>query len=383
MEQVLRPISPAPVFPAELQKEKVKQRVESYDVARSIAVIGMVLVNYSAIFHPTSENGVDWLVGTADFLTGRAAALFIMLAGVGVGLMAQSAFEDNDHGKMVRIRYSLLKRSFFLLVAGFFFMQVWGSDILHFYAVYLVLASWLLNCRASLLLRLAAINFLLFTALFYLMAGEVGLPDIHGVRWAVDAIDDYFFSGLYAVLPWGSFMLIGTFMVRSGLIHNRLRLMKTFFWALFTYLCIVSFQVAVGYWLAKTTAGEGLVFLEVLQAADCFPITPLFFLSSTATSIMVIAAVLLVEKVRMLQNLFSVLKDMGRFTLTIYVGHILWGQGVHQAVKHLFFLPYSHMAFQVSVFTTLILTACCARYWAKHFRYGPLEWLLRSLTCSI
>jgi len=382
MERVLRPISPVPVFPAELQQERAKHRIESYDVARSVAVIGMVVVNYASIFHPTGVHGWNWLVETADFLAGRAASLFIMLAGIGIGPMAQGAFRDNDHAKMSLVRYSLLKRSFFLLVAGFCLMQFWGSDILHFYALYLVLASWLLFCRPSTLMSMIGINFLVFSIFFYLMQGEVELP-IQGASWMVDAIDEYFLGGLYAVLPWGTFMLIGFLVVRSGLIHDRLGLTKAFFWALAAFLGIVVFRAVLGHWQASTLDADQFTFVDLLYMEEGFPITPLFFLSSTATSIMVITTVILLEKVGILQNLFSLLKDMGRFTLTIYIAHILLGQGVRHVLKSFFFSTDSLLVFQMSVFVCLIVTVCFAKYWARHFRYGPLEWLMRYLTCTI
>ena len=50
MERVLPDINPVPVFQEGLQESKEKKRIASYDVARALAVVGMVIVNYHSIF---------------------------------------------------------------------------------------------------------------------------------------------------------------------------------------------------------------------------------------------------------------------------------------------------------------------------------------------
>ena len=50
-----------------------------YDVARAIAVIGMVIVNYHNIFLVGRTRHPHWFTGLAFFLQGRAAAIFVGL----------------------------------------------------------------------------------------------------------------------------------------------------------------------------------------------------------------------------------------------------------------------------------------------------------------
>ena len=72
-------------------------RVVGIDVARAVAVLGMVLVNFKVLSN-TREAGPGWLVALAERLDGRASALFVVLAGVGVGMLTRRAREDGSIG---------------------------------------------------------------------------------------------------------------------------------------------------------------------------------------------------------------------------------------------------------------------------------------------
>ena len=60
-------------------------RVIGVDVARAAAVFGMVVVNFKTVMVVESA-GPDWLVWMTGLLDGRAAATFVVLAGVGISL---------------------------------------------------------------------------------------------------------------------------------------------------------------------------------------------------------------------------------------------------------------------------------------------------------
>jgi uncharacterized membrane protein YeiB len=64
-------------------------RIDGYDLARCLAFFGMVVVNYRFVmggFRGTP----DWLLSAMDVVTLRAAATFVMLAGVGMSLLWRS-----------------------------------------------------------------------------------------------------------------------------------------------------------------------------------------------------------------------------------------------------------------------------------------------------
>ncbi|MEL6625785.1 MAG: heparan-alpha-glucosaminide N-acetyltransferase domain-containing protein, partial [Bacteroidota bacterium] len=64
------------------------KRIIGIDVARALAVIGMIIVNFKVVL---GEKGESWLKPFANVFFGKAAALFVVLAGVGLALMTNTA----------------------------------------------------------------------------------------------------------------------------------------------------------------------------------------------------------------------------------------------------------------------------------------------------
>lgn len=60
-------------------------RLEGLDLARAMALLGMVLVNFR-IAMGVLAGGPTWLKPLLDALEGRSAASFVVLAGIGLGL---------------------------------------------------------------------------------------------------------------------------------------------------------------------------------------------------------------------------------------------------------------------------------------------------------
>ena len=101
-------------------------RLHGLDLARALAVFGMVLVNFQI---PLSRGGGPlWLERFGEAFQGRASALFVILAGAGVALMTR---RDATRGRKL-----LLARALFLAFVGYCFALIWIGDILHYYAFY-------------------------------------------------------------------------------------------------------------------------------------------------------------------------------------------------------------------------------------------------------
>ncbi len=74
-------ISPARLLPGSV--DLVPSRVAGYDLARAIALLGMVFVNFRYLMD-TDEYESIWLLQLSDWLDGRPAVTFIILAGIGM-----------------------------------------------------------------------------------------------------------------------------------------------------------------------------------------------------------------------------------------------------------------------------------------------------------
>jgi uncharacterized protein len=106
-------------------------RLSGLDLARYLAFAGMLLVNFKLAMQ--SSGGPDWLVGLFHVLEGKASATFVVLAGVSFTLATQAKPADQ------LIRWTVY-RAAFLLVVGLLNLMIFPADIIHYYAVYFLLA---------------------------------------------------------------------------------------------------------------------------------------------------------------------------------------------------------------------------------------------------
>ena len=100
------------------------------DVARAFAILGMILVNFRTMTFADPE-ATPWLEFGIDRLEGKAAALFVVLAGVGISLRTAAA--RRNRWTLREYQLELLRRAGVLFVAGLINLHMWSWDILHCY----------------------------------------------------------------------------------------------------------------------------------------------------------------------------------------------------------------------------------------------------------
>ncbi|RMF27489.1 MAG: DUF1624 domain-containing protein, partial [Bacteroidetes bacterium] len=70
-------------------------RIPGIDLARALAVFGMVQVNFNLVFSSDAERD-GFFQPLSQLLQGKAAATFVVLAGVGMALMTKRALAVGD-----------------------------------------------------------------------------------------------------------------------------------------------------------------------------------------------------------------------------------------------------------------------------------------------
>lgn len=137
---------------------------------------------------------------------------------------------------------------------------------------------------------------------------------------------------------------------------------------------------AIGEWLLTQRFGyavfrENTASLEVQFLGDF-----LFAYGSTMLALGYGAGIVLLTQKQICRPVLRILQNLGRMALTVYLsGTVLftllfYGYGFGQ----IFLLgPAKTSAFAVLFFA--ILAAFCV-WWLKQFRFGPMEWIWRSLT---
>jgi uncharacterized membrane protein len=103
------------------------ERVFGFDLARALAIFGMVVVHFSLVM-ADGRTGPGWLSAALGFLDGRAAATFVILAGIGVTLMSQRAVKGADPLAITKVRAALIRRGLFLLALGFINLRIWPGE---------------------------------------------------------------------------------------------------------------------------------------------------------------------------------------------------------------------------------------------------------------
>ena len=180
------------------------KRIIGFDIARALAVFGMVVVNFKTVM--VAETGVlTWLDSAVGLLDGRAAATFVVLAGAGISQGSQRARTSGDAEQLVQVRTTLLKRAVFLFFAGLLYTPIWPGDILHFYGVYIAVAAFLLAARARWLWAMATALALAFPVMLFTLEYERGWDwatlSYDGLWTPIGMIRNLFFNGFHPVIP--------------------------------------------------------------------------------------------------------------------------------------------------------------------------------------
>ncbi|WP_372571314.1 DUF418 domain-containing protein [Ruegeria jejuensis] len=331
-------------------------RLEGLDAARYLAFCGMVLVNFRIAAEVAP--GTGWASTLIDALEGRAAALFVVLAGIGVSLSRIAAG-------------LLLRRAAFLFALGMVNMTIFEADILHFYALYFVVGAAFLTARPGLLwtgaLGIVAAAFVA-VSLFNYDAGWDWESLTYSDLWNLPGfLRNTVFNGWHPVLPWAAFLLIGMAIGRSDLrtlcIQHRLIL-----WGLAAALAALIPQ-----YLPQDPE------LALYFGTESIPPGPFYILAGTGTACVTIGLTLKLWPVIERLRIGRFLTAPGRQALTLYVAHILIGMGALDAFD---LLDGSLSAPQI-VAIALGFCALCSIYaviWQKIFPRGPLEGLMRRVT---
>lgn len=339
-------------------------RNTSLDLARFLAFAGMVVVNFRIVVR---GRGADPTFGDAmaHALEGRAAALFVILAGFGLGLMAQARPDS--------FRNTTLKRALFLFVVGLVNTLWFSADILHFYAAYFVIGAFAASWSSRVLWITAAI-----TPVSYVVA--LSFFDYStGWNWNTLEYTDLWtpkgflrhlvLNGWHPVFPWISFLLVGLGLSRIDWSERRTSVKALGIGSL----------VAVCASLPAALFGDGLEQdTAILLGTSPVPPMPLYVLAGSGTAVAVIGLCGLLLRRFANQPLLRWLSATGRQTLTMYIAHILIGMTV---LDLLGLLGRSNGDTAVIASAVMVLFAIVfANLWARRFDRGPLEMVMRRLT---
>ena len=346
----------------------MSERLIGLDIARYLAFVGMVLVNFDIAMSYGVQSNEGFFNEFIGQLQGRASATFVVLAGIGLGLSSLK--------KETQTVNTIVKRSIFLLILGLLNMTTFEGDILHYYAFYFLFGVFLLPFgNRALILVISILNLVFFSMMLFIdyESGWNFEELTYSGFWTIDGFTrNLFFNGFHPVFPWLGFFLLGMLMSRV-LLKKRQVQINMISWGLIAIIFseIMSFIIS-GYVIPADSE------LQFLFMTDSMPPMPLYFLAASGSALLIIGLCLLVSEKFKESKIYSLIAPAGTQTLTLYVLHIIVGLGFIDAIG-LTGTQTSSQAF-VAAITFCILGTIFAFTWSKWFRRGIFESLMRKLT---
>lgn len=373
-------------------------RIATLDVTRGVAVLGILAMNIAGFALPFDAydnprvhggwHGLDLASWAVDFVLfdGKMRGLFSMLFGASMLIVIDSAADRGESGMARHVA-----RMIWLLLFGLAHLWLlWWGDILHHYAI--------VGMAAAFAARLPVANLLIMAAILLAVQSATNLIDPL-VAWLAPPRPDNSASAIVreialhrsGYLPlladrWQRFagtpirelstigtetlayMLMGMAALRSGLLGGDWPVARYWRWAATCLAIAVPVYAALGMWMWRADFDPAVVALAAHGLT-----TPVRAVMVTGLACLVVVAV------RGGGALVDRLAAAGRMAFSNYIACTLicttlfygYGFGLFGRLSRAELVP-----------VVLLLWAAMllwSKPWLSTFRFGPLEWLWRSL----
>jgi uncharacterized protein len=398
------------------QPVQLKERVEILDLLRGFALLGILMVNMPLMNAPfvtemaqfslwtdSANQFAGWVI--KFFFTGKFYTLFSMLFGIGFYFFLKKA---DDTGKSV-IPLFRRRLGWLLAIGVLHVVLLWYGDILVFYALFgfLMILFRKKSNRALIIWAICIMLIPILIASFFVLMVKLALS----MSESADAVLDSFeqaeiqMKGLLqralVVYPTGSFaeivnmrleeyknILGGIFfffpnvlaMFLVGMVFAKKKVFEDLGanMVFFKRLLIISMPFALlGNWLYATYAGEASYIMF-----DWDMVISLFghALGGPAMSFVYISIIAHCYHKGYYRKLTNAIAATGRMALTNYLMQSViattiffsYGLGLYGKVNY-----WQGMILTVGIY---ILQVFWSPLWLRKYKYGPTEWLWRTLT---
>jgi uncharacterized protein len=396
---------------------KQPERIVIIDALRGFALFGILMVNMLYLYEPMSQimlgaktdSGISHIIGESlikFFFEGKFYVIFSMLFGFGFYIFLN---KSNDGSFSIIPIYR--RRLFFLLLFGLLHISLlWVGDVLLYYSLFGFLLILFKKASDKKIITWTVILAVLPTilmsvlTLFVFLASqipeakvEMDLQFQESTVIMTDLVERAFntystgsFGEIvsirieeYLTLIGGSIFffcpvvlamfLIGYLIARKGILtdyNNKLSVFKKVFWWSLTIGVITNTFYAVSYQYASPNVPNGMSLLNSSMHTFGGFSLGLCYVSG-------IVILFINGKAKMLNDFFA---PIGRMALTNYLMQSTicvllfhsYGLGLYGKVD-----VWQGIALTMLIFSLQVMFS---RLWLKYFKFGPLEWLWRSLT---
>lgn len=375
------------------------ERIHEIDGIRGFALLGILMMNIMSFATPMMQDGMDqqaterftgqyneWSIFFINtFVTTNFYTMFSFLFGLGFYI-----FLSRAQNKVQSTNVLFLRRMGMLLIFGILHgVLLWYGDILWTYAVtgILLLFFYKMPPKINLIIGVSLLGvFTVFLLLMSILLFGVNVPvegafplpfdmteTIHEGSYSELIILNSTFLGIslmniiFLVPNVLAVFLIGLYAAQKG-IFNHLEENK----GLINKVAIVGLgiglpvKILTGYAVTYQSLDSAWSMLSMLSSTMGGPLMSLGY----------IALFLII--VRKLPALVKVLQPVGQMALTNYIMQtvimmiIFYGFNLFNRVDAVYFIPI--------VLAVFIVQVIYSHLWMRVFRFGPLEWIWRTVT---
>ncbi len=365
----------------------MNRRIAGYDLARSLALFWLVVVNFGVGVVKADLEKVDnelFVWQLYHLMPAGATTVFFLLAGIGVSLLKQRDQITKDTRESTDSRKRLIKRAAFLLATGICLNLIWQEDVLRFYGISIAIGALLLTVSNRWLWSLVFVgiaisvvcNFLSHYFFYEIFRNLKALQNSD--PWTVQGIlFRAFHNGFLFIFDWIAFLLIGMWLGRQDVRHPRTR------WTVFFGGLVVALVAKCALWLGLFDIPDlsGTFFLLELDIEDILLLLlllPIGFFTTGGTAFAIIGGSLILAEKYPDAKWTKPFIATGQLALTLYVVYLVIRMGLSKVLEVLEIYAYPLPTGSAVIFCICAVTF--SHFWTKRFERGPLEWAMRRST---
>ena len=348
-------------------------RLPGPDVARAVALIGVVVMNYHGYLLLQQEGppATDAVNRFFDPWTGplatRFAATFVLVAGVGVTLLTRGSIGNPDTVR--RRRLTLVRRGLVLYGGGLLLDEIWEGTILPYYGAMFVLAAVLFTLSSRWVVAVGAGAAVAGALVAWwrleqqLAGNDTSWLDAPGSHSPHGLVLGVVVNGTHPLLPWLAFfcagIVLGRCLGRAGWRPVALGLGAALF----------VLATSIG---SAASGDRGS-----LLGTGPWSRSLVYTASALGTALVAFGVITWLADRHRSSRLVRWLGAAGTLSLTLYLLHAL-----------LFELVVNQLGWirPAGLDTALVFAGCywlcaitAAVAWRRHFGIGPFEWIYRWL----
>jgi uncharacterized protein len=394
-----------------VQPTLAKDRIQSLDILRGIAILGILIMNIQSLampgatyLNPTAYGDLEginywvWILSHV-FADMKFMAIFSILFGAGVVLVTQKA--EDRVGKSAGLHY---KRTFWLLIIGLIHAYViWYGDILVAYALCALLVFFFRKLSPRKLLIIGLLTILVHTLIYLFfgfsiafmpaealeeMRNEFWNPTAEGIQNEISAItgslSEQITHNAEGAIPmhtsvflmlffWraGGLMLVGMALYKWGVLsaeRTSAFYKKGLLLGLLLGLPIIIWGVYTNF-----ESGWSLEFSTFIGSQ-------FNYIGSLGVSFAYICGIMLFSKSDSFKKLKERFAAVGQMALTNYISQSLFGVFIFFGIGLGLFGQVERYQQILIVLVIWLIQLAWSKAWLDRHKFGPLEWLWRSLT---